>query len=142
MAPTDGLVGVILAVLALGFASHGYPRVGACTTACRVLRSSKRCGAGGLTGEEKGIIMTAIETLVLVIVAGLAFITAASLIVIIIGIHQEERHWTLTHGAAPTGVAALSRRVLGAHCDSRFDGLWVEVVDQGARDADSLAAPR
>jgi hypothetical protein len=86
--------------------------------------------------------MAAIETIVLVVAAGFALIAIASLVAIIIGIHQEEHRWTFAHGAAPSGVAALSRRVLGAHFDPRFEGLWVETAAQGAHDADILAAPR
>jgi hypothetical protein len=86
--------------------------------------------------------MAGIEALVLVVAAAFAFIVVTTLVVIIIGIHQEERHWTLTHGAAPTGVAAMSRRVLGAHCDRRFEELWAQSAGPAPRDADTFAAPR
>jgi hypothetical protein len=64
--------------------------------------------------------MSTIETIVLV-VAGVALIMIATLLVIIVGIHQEERRLTLGRGEPPTGPALLARRVLGAHFAPRAD---------------------
>ena len=83
--------------------------------------------------------MTGIEAVVLVVAAAFVFIVVTTLVVVIIGIHQEERRWTLKDGAAPTGVAAMSRWVLGTHCDLRFDELSAPSVDRVSRDADNLA---
>ena len=98
--------------------------------------------------------MAVIEALVLVIVAGIAFIVVTALVFIGIGIHQEERRWTLTQGDAPTGFALLTRRVLGAHCHGRFGGPWpnerpqdgpfwtdYQSIGQDSRAAEGLAIP-
>jgi len=80
--------------------------------------------------------MTALEALVLVVGAlGLAFIVIATSAVII-GIHQEERRMTLARGGAPTRLALLARRVLGAHfClltpDPTADELFAEALSFG-----------
>jgi hypothetical protein len=79
--------------------------------------------------------MTAIETLVLVVVAGVAFIAIASLVVIIIGIHQEERYFTVAHGGPPTGPASLTRRVLGAHFALRADTVFAPTATEFLPDA-------
>jgi hypothetical protein len=73
--------------------------------------------------------MAAIETIVLV-VAGITFIVIASLAVIIIGIHQEERRLTLGHEEPPTGPALLTRRVLGAHFAPRADEEFAARMEQ------------
>jgi hypothetical protein len=86
--------------------------------------------------------MAAFESLLLAVAVGIAFIVITTLLIIIVGIHQEERHWTLTQWDAPTSMAALARRVLGAHCDGRFEDLWAESVGHAPRDADTLTARR
>jgi hypothetical protein len=62
--------------------------------------------------------MAIIETLVSVAAAGFVFLALAALVVIV-GIRQEERSWTLACGDAPSGVARLARRMLGAHSTCR-----------------------
>lgn len=62
--------------------------------------------------------MAIIETLVIVVAAGFVFFALAALVVIM-GIRQEERSWTLAYGDAPTGVARLARRMLHAHSTCR-----------------------
>jgi hypothetical protein len=62
---------------------------------------------------ERGSAVAAFEVLVLV-AAGMAFITVLALLVVIVGVHQEDRRGTLG-AAAPTGPARLARRVLGTH---------------------------
>lgn len=58
--------------------------------------------------------MTAIEMFAL-IAATVGFVLIGLLtILVIIGVHQEERRWTLGT-AAPTASAALARRILGAN---------------------------
>jgi hypothetical protein len=58
--------------------------------------------------------MAAIEAIVFATAAGFAVIAAAT-IVVIIGVHQEERLETLAHGRPPTVPALLARRVIGAY---------------------------
>jgi hypothetical protein len=59
--------------------------------------------------------MAAIEAIVFVTAAGFAVIVVATILVII-GIHQEERCKTILRGRRPPTVCALlARRVLGAH---------------------------
>jgi hypothetical protein len=60
--------------------------------------------------------MAAIYVLLFVTAAGFAVIVVATILVII-GIHQEERQRTIIRGRRPPTVCALlARRVLGAHC--------------------------
>jgi hypothetical protein len=56
--------------------------------------------------------MAAIEAMVLVVAAGFALMFAA-FVLIIIGIHQEERRGTLAYGGPPTLLARLARHVVG-----------------------------
>jgi hypothetical protein len=143
MAPTGGSVGAILAVLAFGLARSWSLSARWCRhEGLPCVAEQYEAAAPAADRGRKGITMAAIEALVLVAAAGFAFIAVASLVVIIIGIHQEERHWTFAHGDAPTGVASMSRRVLGAHCDPRFAGLWVESAGHDARTADTFPVPR
>jgi len=80
--------------------------------------------------RRKGIAMAAIG--VLVVVTALAAGLVGLLTVVIIGVHQEERGWTLG-GQAPTVPARLARRVLGARYPvSRLDQLGRG--DSGHRD--------
>jgi hypothetical protein len=58
--------------------------------------------------------MAAIEALVLLVAAGFGLGVIAT-IVVIIGVHQEERRLTLARGGPPTVAARFARRVLGAH---------------------------
>lgn len=58
--------------------------------------------------------MVAIEAIVFATAAGVAVIVIATILVII-GVHQEERRKTLAHGDPPTVPALLARRVLGAY---------------------------
>jgi len=58
--------------------------------------------------------MAAIAAIVFATAAGFAVIVVATVLVII-GVHQEERRQTLAHGDPPTGAALLARCVLGAY---------------------------
>jgi hypothetical protein len=58
--------------------------------------------------------MAAIEAIVFAGAAGFAVIAAATILVII-GVRQEERRWTLTDSTPPTIAALLARRILGTH---------------------------
>jgi hypothetical protein len=60
--------------------------------------------------------MAAIEAIVFAVAAGFAFAVLVTIIVII-GIHQEERRWSLNSGRAPSLIAQLARIVLG--CEVR-----------------------
>ena len=64
---------------------------------------------------ERGPAMAAIEALGFAVAAGFALIVVATILVII-GIHQEERQRTIIRGRRPPTVCALlARRVLGGH---------------------------
>jgi hypothetical protein len=58
--------------------------------------------------------MAIIEALVLA-VAAIAIAVVLVLIVVITGIHQEERRGTIARENPPSGLARLTRRMLGAH---------------------------
>jgi hypothetical protein len=59
--------------------------------------------------------MAAIEAMLVAVAAGFALIVAAT-IMVIIGIHQEERRKTILGGhRPPTACTLLARWVLGAH---------------------------
>jgi hypothetical protein len=59
--------------------------------------------------------MAALEAMLLAVAAGFAFIVVAT-IVVITGIHQEERRKTILGGhRPPSACALLARWVLGAH---------------------------
>jgi hypothetical protein len=113
MAPTDGFVGVILAVGPLGFARcSGKPGP-------RVAQGCPLRAGAGTRGQaaalERDIAMVAIETVGLVVAAGFALVIIAA-VTVIIGVRQEERHWSLARPHPPTGPARLARRVLLAYC--------------------------
>ena len=80
--------------------------------------------------------MATLQTLALVIGA-IGFAIGVAILTIIVGIHQEERSWTLTRDQdAPTGCARLARRVLNARYDrNRFrplDGPQAPVTGRSA----------
>jgi hypothetical protein len=58
--------------------------------------------------------MAAIETIVFAGAAGFAVILIATVLVIV-GVYQEERRWTLADYGPPTIAASLARRILGTH---------------------------
>jgi hypothetical protein len=58
--------------------------------------------------------MAVIWVILFVTAAAFAVIVIATVLVVI-GVHQEERRWTLAHGDPPTVLALLARRILGAH---------------------------
>lgn len=60
--------------------------------------------------------MAVIDAIVFVAAAGFGFAVLVTVIVII-GIHQEERNWTLHSGKAPGLLAQMARLVLG--CEVR-----------------------
>jgi hypothetical protein len=116
MAPTNGLAGAILAVLALGFckilAENPVPCASACGAQCAASQLNARAKQ---TPGRKGIAMAAIEALVFLVATGFGLVLIATVIVIV-GVHQEERRWTLNRGEPPPTIAAVfARRVLGAH---------------------------
>jgi hypothetical protein len=80
--------------------------------------------------------MAAIEALIL-IVAGIVLMSGAVLGVVIRGIHQEERAWTLGE-AAPTATARFTRRLLGAcYPGSHID--WALSLDPALQEGRQLA---
>jgi hypothetical protein len=58
--------------------------------------------------------MAAIEAIVFIGAGGFAFFVVISIIVII-GVHQEERYMTLEHRTAPSAMAQLARIILGRY---------------------------
>jgi hypothetical protein len=58
--------------------------------------------------------MAAIEPVLFVTAAGFAVVVVATILVII-GVHQEERRGTLARRPPPTIPALLARRVLGSY---------------------------
>jgi hypothetical protein len=64
--------------------------------------------------------MAAIEAIVFAVAAGFAFVIVISIIVII-GVHQEERYLTLEQKTAPSVVALLARIVLGRYVRKERD---------------------
>ena len=60
--------------------------------------------------------MAAVDMLLFATAAGFALIIAATILVII-GVHQEERRATFAGNRPPTIPALLARRVLGTHVD-------------------------
>jgi hypothetical protein len=58
--------------------------------------------------------MAAIEAIVFVAAAGFAFVVVIAMIVII-GVHREERYLTFGRNTAPGAVARLARIVLGCY---------------------------
>lgn len=60
--------------------------------------------------------MAAIDAIVFATAAGFAVIVVATILVII-GVHQEERRKTLAHRESPTVPALLARRVLRTYID-------------------------
>jgi hypothetical protein len=69
--------------------------------------------------------MAAIEALVLA-VAAIAIVFAVILVVVITGIHQEERRGTLARENPPTGLARLTRQLLGAHFCLGVQEQWAQ----------------
>jgi hypothetical protein len=61
--------------------------------------------------------VTAIEVFGSIVIAAAA-LAAVLTLVVIAGIHQEEKRWTFSDGTPPTALARTARRVLGAYCDS------------------------
>jgi NADH:ubiquinone oxidoreductase subunit 6 (subunit J) len=64
--------------------------------------------------------MAAIEVIVFIVAAGVAFAVVITIIVII-GVRQEERYLTLTHRTAPGAIAQLARMVLGRYVRKEQD---------------------
>jgi len=79
--------------------------------------------------------MTAIGTIALVVVAGLAFIIITSLVVVIIGIHQEERDFGVRPTGPLTGPELMARRVLGAHFALHADTIFAPSAAEFMPDA-------
>jgi hypothetical protein len=67
--------------------------------------------------------MAAIDVIVFVAAAGFTAVIAMT-IVVIVGIHQEERYLTLTNKNAPGIAAQLARIVLGRYVRKERD--WTE----------------
>jgi hypothetical protein len=65
--------------------------------------------------------MAVIEAIVFIAAAGFAFAVVLSVIVII-GVHQEERYMTLEHKTAPSAVAQLARIILGRYVRRERNG--------------------
>jgi hypothetical protein len=64
--------------------------------------------------------MAAIDAVIFAAAAGFAFVVVIT-IVVIIGIHQEERYLTLTSKRAPGAAAQLARIVLGRYVRKEHD---------------------
>jgi uncharacterized membrane protein YagU involved in acid resistance len=68
--------------------------------------------------------MAAIYMTIFVVAAGFAFVIAVTIIVIV-GVHKEERYLTLWNRHAPGATAQLARMVLGRYvrreCDAPQD---------------------
>jgi hypothetical protein len=64
--------------------------------------------------------MAAIEVIVFATAAGFAFVIAMTIIVII-GVHREERHLTLLNKTAPGAMALIARMVLGRYIRKERD---------------------
>jgi hypothetical protein len=61
--------------------------------------------------------MAAIEWIVFASAAGFALVV----VIVIIGVHQEERYLTLTDRTAPSAIARLARLVLGRYVRKEGD---------------------
>jgi hypothetical protein len=66
--------------------------------------------------------MAAIEVIVFAAAAGCAFVIVMTIIVIV-GVHREERHLTLLNKSAPGPTALIARIVLGRYVRKERD--WV-----------------
>lgn len=64
--------------------------------------------------------MAAINALIFAGAAGFAFVIAVTIIVIV-GIHREERYRTLANRTAPGAIAQLARLVLGRYVRRETD---------------------
>jgi hypothetical protein len=64
--------------------------------------------------------MAAIDAVIFAAAAGFAFVVVIT-IVVIVGIHQEERYLTLTNKRAPGAAAQLARIVLGRYVRKEQD---------------------
>jgi hypothetical protein len=78
--------------------------------------------------------MAAIEAIIFAVAAGFTFVIVISVIVII-GVRQEERYFTLVNRNAPSAIAQLARLILGRHVRREFG-----VTAERAADADYAAA--
>jgi hypothetical protein len=74
--------------------------------------------------------MAAIEVIVFATAAGFAFVIVMTIIVII-GVHREERYLTLTNKAAPGAIALLARIVLGRYVRKERDWTIDRHRDEG-----------
>jgi hypothetical protein len=70
--------------------------------------------------------MAAIEAIIFAAAAGFAFVVVITVIVIV-GVHREERHLTLGNRNAPGVIARLARLVLGRYLRREYDAS----VDRG-----------
>ena len=70
-------------------------------------------------------VIGALVLAVAVIATGFALV----LIVVITGIHQEERRGTLARENPPSGLARLTRRMLGAHFCLGAEGEWANAKE-------------
>jgi cytochrome c-type biogenesis protein CcmE len=79
--------------------------------------------------------MAAIVAIVFAVAAGFAFV-AAIFVIVIIGVHREERYLTFSNKTAPGAVALLARIVLGRYVRKQ------RVRRQHSRHPDDLASSR
>jgi hypothetical protein len=77
--------------------------------------------------------MAAIDAVIFAAAAGFAFVIVVT-IVVIVGIHQEERYLTLTNKRAPSAAAQLARIVLGRYV--RKEQEWAAEHPHPLDDAD------
>jgi hypothetical protein len=77
--------------------------------------------------------MATIEAIVFIGAGGFAFVVVISIIVII-GVHQEERYMTLEHRTAPGAMAQLARIILGRYVRKEQHGVTGRDESNGSRE--------
>ncbi len=77
--------------------------------------------------------MAALSAIIFAAAAGFAFIVVITIIVII-GVHQEERFMTLEHRTAPSAMAQLARIILGRYVRKEQRGLTGRDESNGSRE--------
>lgn len=77
--------------------------------------------------------MALLSVIVFAAAAGFAFVVVITIIVIA-GIHQEERYMTLEHRSAPGAMAQLARIILGRYVRKEQDGMTGRDEPNGSRE--------
>jgi hypothetical protein len=89
----------------------------------------------------KGGTMAAIEVIAFAAAAGFAFVFAMTIIVII-GVHREERYLTLLNKTAPGAMALIARIVLGRYVRKELDWTIERRRDELIRARERTASSR